>query len=207
MQQLSLFPQPVNKEPPIDYYPNFLNKEEADEIFNYCVGAIAWKQNQIRMIGKQIDLPRLEAMYGDKGCDYIYSGSVHLSPLPWTSELLALKQKVEDYSKHLFNIVIGNYYRSGADYIGWHSDNEPSMGVNPAIASISLGIERKFQMREKPKGEIHSFWLKHGSLLLMRPGCQSKWAHQLPKSASACGQRINLTFRPHIGTASTAIIA
>jgi alkylated DNA repair dioxygenase AlkB len=111
-----------------------------------------------------------------------------------------------------FRIVIGNQYRSGQDSIGWHSDNEPSMGFNPAIASVSLGSVRKFQIKPR-NGKPTDFWLEHGSLLIMHPGSQSTHLHQVPKTnkvAKSAGQnllpgelcvstRINLTFRPHTG--------
>ena len=69
-----------------------------------------------------------------------------------------------------------------------------------AIASLSLGAERKFQMRQKPKGAICDLWLSHGSLLVMQPGFQEGWLHQLPKTKNT-EVRINLTFRPFHSTA------
>ena len=72
------------------------------------------------------------------------------------------------------------------------------MGIFPAIASLSLGATRKFQIRKKTGGEITNYWLEHGSLLVMHPGCQESWKHQVPKTNSPVGQRVNLTFRPHI---------
>ncbi|MDF5716486.1 MAG: alpha-ketoglutarate-dependent dioxygenase AlkB [Rhizonema sp. NSF051] len=111
-----------------------------------------------------------------------------------------------------FNIVIGNLYRDSRDSIGWHSDAEKSMGTRPAIASLSLGAERKFQIRSNDKKHSYDFWLGHGSLLVMQPGCQSNWKHQVqspplrvlsptdfaPKTSSLIGRRVNLTFRPHV---------
>ena len=99
---------------------------------------------------------------------------------------------------NLTRIVIGNQYRSGQDSIAWHSDNESSMGYQPAIASLSLGGVRKFQI--KPIGGTYTdFWLEHGSLLVMHPGCQSTHLHQVPKTNKIVTTRINLTFRPHTG--------
>ncbi|MBW4628248.1 MAG: alpha-ketoglutarate-dependent dioxygenase AlkB [Brasilonema octagenarum HA4186-MV1] len=181
---------------PVKYYPTFLTPQDADKLFAYCQQKLAWRQNQIRMIGKDIPLPRLECMYGEEGFEYTYSSSVHLKALPWTNELSTLKRQIEGITGHKFQIVVGNFYRDGRDYIGWHSDNEASMGKSPAIASLSLGEARKFQIRLKPKGEIHNIWLEHGSLLLMQPGFQEDWLHQLPKS-NQTGVRINLTFRPY----------
>jgi alkylated DNA repair dioxygenase AlkB len=150
------------------------------------------------MVGKIIPVPRLECIYGDKGCDYLYSKSVFLKPLPWTEPLAQLRDKITAATGYNFRIVIGNQYRSSQDSIGWHSDNEPSMGINPAIASVSLGAARKFQI--KPiAGKPTDFWLEHGSLLVMHPGCQSTHLHQVPKTNKVVSTRINLTFRPHTG--------
>ncbi|MCC5664869.1 alpha-ketoglutarate-dependent dioxygenase AlkB [Nostoc sp. CHAB 5784] len=196
MQQLTLFPESAPTLP-INYYPEFLNKEEANELYQHCQG-LQWQQNTIRMLGKTMPVPRLECIYGDEGCDYLYSKSVLLKPLPWTSSLAQVRQRITDVTGYNFRIVIGNQYRSGQNSIGWHNDSEASMGFNPAIASVSLGSVRKFQI--KPiGGKPTDFWLEHGSLLVMLPGCQSTHLHQVPKTNKVVGTRINLTFRPHVG--------
>ncbi len=196
MQQLNLFPQstPVL---PVTYYPDFLNLEEANSLYQHCL-QLQWQQNQIRMLGKTMPVPRLECIYGDNGCNYLYSKSVLLKPLPWTQKLGELCDSITAFTGYKFRIVIGNQYRSGTDSIGWHSDNESSMGLEPAIASVSLGCVRKFQI--KPIGGTPTdFWLEHGSLLVMHPGCQSAHLHQVPKTNKVVSTRINLTFRPHTG--------
>ncbi|MBD2452268.1 alpha-ketoglutarate-dependent dioxygenase AlkB [Nostoc sp. FACHB-152] len=195
MQQLTLFPEstPIL---PVTYYPQFLSIQEANELYQHCLG-LQWKQNQIRMLGKTTDVPRLECLYGDKGCNY-YSKSVLLRPLPWTDPLAELRDRITAFTGCNFRIVIGNQYRTGSDSISWHSDNDSSMGLDPAIASISLGAVRKFQI--KPiGGRPTDFWLEHGSLLLMHSGCQSTHVHQVPKTTKVVRTRINLTFRPHVG--------
>jgi hypothetical protein len=80
MQQLTLFPESAPTLP-VNYYPEFLNKEEADELYQHCQ-ELQWQQNTIRMLGKTMPVPRLECIYGDEGCDYLYSKSVLLKPLP-----------------------------------------------------------------------------------------------------------------------------
>ncbi|BAB78363.1 alpha-ketoglutarate-dependent dioxygenase AlkB family protein (plasmid) [Anabaena sp. FACHB-709] len=133
-----------------------------------------------------------------EGCDYLYSNSVLLKPLAWTEPLAKLRDKITAATGYSFRIVIGNQYRSGQDSIGWHADKESSMGIEPAIASISLGSARKFQL--KPiGGKPTDFWLEHGSLLVMLPGCQTTHVHQVPKTTKFVTTRINLTFRPHVG--------
>ncbi|WP_375452935.1 alpha-ketoglutarate-dependent dioxygenase AlkB [uncultured Nostoc sp.] len=193
---MSLFDEPTTVLP-VSYYPEFLSKEEADKLYQHCQ-ELQWKQNQIRMLGKTMPVPRLECIYGDEGCDYLYSKSVLLKPLPWTQELALLRDLITAATGYKFRIVIGNQYRSGQDSIGWHSDNEPSMGFNPAIASLSLGSCRKFQIKAIG-GRPTDFWLEHGSLLVMHPGSQSTHLHQVPKTNKVVSSRFNLTFRPHTG--------
>lgn len=194
-QQLSLFGEAVF--PPVEYSPNFFSRDEADELYAHCK-KLKWEQNSIRTRKGTVLIPHLECIYGDEGCEYLYSGSVLLKAIKWTPMLLKAQRKLKEATGHWFNIVNCNLYRNGKDSIGWHSDDESIMGENPAIACISLGDERKFQMRPKGGGEITDFYLEHGSLLLMKPGCQSTWIHQLPKAPRRDGERISLTFRPHI---------
>ncbi len=172
----------AEKSIPINYTPNFLGADDADRLFFYCQQKLAWQHNKIRIMQRWLPLPRLECMYGDRNVSYVYSNSVRLQASPWTPQLLTLKRQVEGITGYKYNVVIGNFYRSGEDYLGWHSDDEASMGANPAIASLSLGAERKFQIRRKPKGDIQNIQLHHGSLLMMKPGFQEKYLHQLPKA-------------------------
>ncbi|MDF5718206.1 MAG: alpha-ketoglutarate-dependent dioxygenase AlkB [Rhizonema sp. NSF051] len=118
MQQLSLF---TKIDAPVQYIPSFLSKEDADSLLLHCL-QLEWQQNQIKMLGKLLQVPRLETIYGDEGCDYLYSKSVLLTPRPWTAALDFLRQNIEHVTGYRFNIVIGNLYRDGSDSIGWHSD-------------------------------------------------------------------------------------
>ncbi|MEH2393708.1 MAG: alpha-ketoglutarate-dependent dioxygenase AlkB [Nostoc sp.] len=195
MQQLTLFDIPSTL--PIEYYPGFLHGSEVDALMVHCK-ALQWQQNEIRMLGKPLPVPRLECMYGKEGASYVYSGSVNLEARPWTPELLYTCDRITIKTGFEFDIVIGNRYRTGLDSIGWHSDDEASMGYRPAIASISLGACRKFSIKPKTKGSKPThFWLEHGSLLLMLPGCQEGYVHQLPKDNNCLFERVNLTFRPY----------
>jgi alkylated DNA repair dioxygenase AlkB len=196
--QLEMHLAQTHPDLPIAFYPDFLTPDVADDFLKRSQ-ALEWQHNQIRMFGKYLPLPRLEAIYGDRGCDYVYSGSVELIAQPWTSWLTSIRQHIEACSSFGFDVVIGNRYPTGQHYIGWHADNQKSMGQSPAIASLSLGATRRFCIREKSKGsKIHNFELGHGSLLVMLPGCQTTHIHQLPKTNEAIGERINWTFRPHL---------
>ncbi|MCE2569932.1 alpha-ketoglutarate-dependent dioxygenase AlkB family protein [Motilimonas eburnea] len=151
-----------------------------------------WQQQAIQMFGKSVMQPRLQFWCGDK--PYTYSG-LTLPATPWPRILLAIKSEIEQVSGYQFNSVLGNLYRDGQDYMGWHSDDEPELGSCPVIASLSLGQTRRFLMRHKQTGEKHEFALGDGCLLIMAGATQHHWLHQIAKTQRQCEPRINLTFR------------
>jgi alkylated DNA repair dioxygenase AlkB len=196
MQQLNLLD--LCDAPPVQYWPEFLNRTQADALLGQSL-ALEWQQNQMRMFNKPIDLPRLEAMFGDsEQFFYIYSGSVELRAKLWPNFLNELRTKVESRTGYQYQVAIGNQYRSAQDSIGYHADDEPTLGLRPAIASISLGATRQFKLKRKEGGQTYAYDLGHGDLLLMLPGCQEDWVHAVPKSARACTARVNWTFRPYL---------
>ena len=102
---------------------------------------------------------------------------------------------VEEFAGVKFNSCLLNLYHNGDEGMGWHSDDEESLGKNNTIASLSLGAERKFLFKHKQTKQINSFILEHGSLLIMKDATQRNWLHSLPKSKIIVQPRINLTFR------------
>jgi alkylated DNA repair dioxygenase AlkB len=177
------------------YHPSFFDNSESDRIFKTLLETIEWKQDKIMMYGKELTLPRLSAWYGDNNKPYTYSG-LTLNPLPWTDELLQIKEKIEAEAKVKFSSVLLNRYRDGQDHVGWHTDAEKELGKNPVIGSVNFGATRKFQLRRiddhKEKFEIE---LKHGTFLVMQGSTQHFWQHQVPKTVIKIGERLNLTFR------------
>jgi alkylated DNA repair dioxygenase AlkB len=157
---------------------------------------IQWREEKIRLWGKEYLQPRLSAWYGDAGRRYAYSG-VTLHPLPWTETLLRIREDVESASGQRFNSVLLNLYRDERDSVGWHSDAEAELGSMPVIASVSLGATRCFRLRHKMRKDLKPVVidLTDGSLLLMAGTTQACWQHAIHKQAIACGPRINLTFR------------
>ena len=175
--------------------PQFFDPEESDALFQTLTDEIAWAQESITMWGKPVPIPRLTAWYGDAGKSYKWSG-LEQHPLAWTPTLLAIKQRVEVPSATVFNGVLLNLYRGERDSMGWHSDDEPELGVNPVIASVSFGATRKFQFKHKTDpAQRYAVDLPSGSLLIMRGATQHFWKHQIPKTKTPHGARINLTFR------------
>lgn len=176
------------------YQANFINTNEAETLIEDLWKNLNWQQHEIVLFGRKVAQPRLTAWYGSPEAAYRYSG-LQLRPLPWPPLLLTVKEKIETCLDYEFNSVLANAYRDGSDSMGWHSDDEPELGVNPLIASVSLGARRRFLVRKKGKSRSCGMWLDAGSLLLMKPGCQSVYQHSLPKTRMRIGLRINLTFR------------
>jgi alkylated DNA repair dioxygenase AlkB len=179
----------------VTLYSDFFSPDESKTLFQQLVDTIQWGQESIRFGGKAIPLPRLTAWYGDEGKSYSYSG-ITVNPLPWIPLLSSIKTRVETVSPVTFNSVLLNYYRGERDSVSWHSDDEPELGHNPVIASVSFGASRKFQFKHKTDtDQRHAVDLTPGSLLLMAGATQHHWKHQIPKTTKPVGPRINLTFR------------
>ena len=176
-------------------YRQFFNQMDSDKYYKQLLQEIAWQQGRIKLYGKLINEPRLSAWYGDKNKSYTYSG-VTREAINWTPALLDIKHEVELVTNHMFNSVLANLYRNEKDSVSWHSDDEPELGKNPVIASVSFGEPRVFQLRNKSNiKDKYSLELTHGSLLLMCGATQHNWQHQVAKEPTQMGVRINLTFR------------
>jgi alkylated DNA repair dioxygenase AlkB len=177
------------------YHEHFFTSEEADELFAEVKACTPWKQERTNWGNA---LPRLTAWYADPGLTYRYSGVTHQAA-PWTEALSAVRRRVEAAAAAAFNSLLLNYYRDGGDSIGYHSDAEPELGLNPIVPSVSLGATRTFFLRYERTGERRSFDLKNGSLLIMAGTLQHYWKHAVPRARGNVGERINLTFRNILG--------
>lgn len=177
-------------------YQNFFAESESDRFFKELRNNLNWQQDKIKIFGKEVDLPRLTAWYGDEGKSYKYSG-ITMNPNAWIPALLAIKEKIEKVVELDFNSVLANLYRDGKDYVSWHSDDEKELGNNPIIASVSFGATRRFKLRHKSNKNLGTveITLTNGSLLIMKGSTQHFWKHQVPKTSKVRKERINLTFR------------
>ncbi len=179
----------------VTYFPEFLNYQEADGLFNALLEDTPWQQDDITVFGKTYKQPRLTALYASNAKGYSYS-NITMKPHNFSKKLLSIKSRIEDKVHEEFTTCLLNLYRDGADSNGWHADDEKELGVNPIIASVSLGVERVFHFKHKDhKALKERLILKHGSLLLMKGPTQHNWLHQIPKTKKPIGKRINLTFR------------
>lgn len=182
-------------------WPQWLDTAEADALLAELRQVIAWETHRIRLFGRELDSPRLSCWIGDPGAAYTYSRN-RFEPRPWPSALAAVRERVEQDCGTHFNSVLANLYRDGRDSMGWHSDDEPELGTQPVIASLSLGAERRFRFRRRrargeltQPGDTVELVLPHGSLLRMAGATQQLYRHDLPRVRGIDTPRINLTFR------------
>lgn len=175
---------------------NFFTSSEAKNYFELLQNNINWKQEEVKFYGKTFPVPRKTAWYGYEGFNYSYSG-ITCFPEIWTNELLEIKKEIEKFiPDEDFTSVLLNLYNNGNDKMGWHADDEKELGINPTIASVSLGETRRFDIKHKQNPELHyKFELTSGSLLIMRGALQHHWVHQIPAQKKVKEPRINLTFR------------
>ena len=179
----------------ISYVRNFLTPTNADAFYEDLFHNIPWQQDPITIFGKTYPQPRLTSLHAHTSDSYTYSG-IEMSPKPMTETLKKIEKQLYNHTNASFTSVLLNLYRDGKDSNGWHADDEPSLGVNPTIASVSLGASRFFHLRhnQDPK-KRYKLLLEHGSLLLMGGQTQHFWKHQVAKTRKKIHPRINLTYR------------
>jgi alkylated DNA repair dioxygenase AlkB len=169
-----------------------LGAADTSRLFAQLLALTPWRQEIATVMGRRVPIPRLTAWHGAAG--YVYSG-IEMTPAPWNPPLLEIKAVAEACAGQAFNSVLLNLYRDGRDSVSWHADNEPGLGRDPVIASVSLGATRRFQMKHRRREARVALDLPSGSCLVMAGAMQHHWLHQVPKTSRPVGPRINLTFR------------
>ena len=180
----------------VKYIPYLFDSSFSKNMFETLLENIEWKRDSCIMMGKKLLLKRKTSFYGDRNLDYTYSGFKR-DAIPWNEDLLLIKNKVEEQTMTRFNSVLLNDYESGDVGMGWHSDNEKELGINPIIASVSFGASRDLLFKNKDSSSVDRIKviLENGSLLIMKGKTQHLWNHSIPKRLKVKKRRINLTFR------------
>jgi alkylated DNA repair dioxygenase AlkB len=181
----------------VNYYGKVLDKKNADHYLKVLLDDIEWRNDEAVIFGKHIITKRKVAWYADENFSYTYSNTTRIA-LPWTKELLELKDMAERLSGTKYNSCLLNLYHDGDEGMAWHSDDEKALGKDSSIASCSFGAERKFAFKHKKNGQTITLLLEHGSLLVMKGTTQTHWLHRLPKTTKVTTPRVNLTFRTMI---------
>lgn len=167
---------------------------DSERMMEQIKAEVQWRNDKIKMFGKTYDQARKVSWHGDKGITYTYSKIQMVSP-GWVETLKDIKKRLKKDCDFDFNSVLVNLYRSGDDYMSYHQDNEPELGENPIIASLSMGVERDFHLKHIETNEVIKLNLKSGDLLIMQGETQKHWKHSLPKRKRVNSERLNLTYR------------
>lgn len=181
----------------IRLYAKYVSQAEAHRLIDLIYQKTRWQQDKVRLFGRVHLIPRLHQWYADPGLSYRWSG-LRLQPESWFDELGTLRDRIANAIDVPLNSVLVNLYRDGQDCMGWHADDEPELGEQPVIASLSLGAERDFLLRRSGKSGAspkRNIRLTDGSLLVMAGDTQRFWQHALPRRRRITEPRINLTFR------------
>ncbi|NRD21285.1 alpha-ketoglutarate-dependent dioxygenase AlkB [Winogradskyella eckloniae] len=178
----------------VNYYGPIMPIKKAQDYYERLLRNINWENDKAILFGKLIVTKRKVAWYGDQEFNYTYSNTTKYA-LPWTTELLELKELVEKKSGETYNSCLLNLYHTGEEGMAWHSDGEKDLKKNGAIGSLSFGAERKFMFKHKVTKQKVDFYLEKGSLLVMKGATQTNWLHRLPPTKKVKKPRINLTFR------------
>jgi alkylated DNA repair dioxygenase AlkB len=178
----------------IDIYKNIGLGQKEDLWFQSCLHDLNWETGFIKIFGKTHQIPRLQSWYADDGIEYTYSGK-KLQRHNWNKTLIEIKQEIERITSIKFNSVLANLYRNGNDSMGLHSDNEKELGINPVIASLSLGESRDIHFKHKNIKTSINIPQTSGQLIVMYGQTQKYWKHEIKKTKKFKKPRINLTFR------------
>ena len=178
----------------VHYHGKVFSTEEANRYYKLLLQNIAWEHDQAVIFGKKIITKPKVAWYAENPYPNRYTGTEKIA-LAWTEELIAIKQAMEKVSGETYNSCLLNLYHTGEEGMAWHSDDEKELALDSAIASVSLGAERKFALKHKETKEKVEVWLEHGSLLVMKGATQTNWVHRLPPTKKIHDPRVNLTFR------------
>ena len=178
----------------LDFERDWLSADEAQRCLAAVRAEVTWVEREIVLYGKRIMQPRLVGWAGDVA--YRYSGQT-LEPRPFTDTVRVLTESVKAFAGVHFNHVLLNRYRNGRDNMGMHADDEPELGPDPVVATLSLGATRRMTLvPSRPRdGERRSLELPAGSLLVMRGACQRRFRHGIPREPRVTDERVSLTFR------------
>ena len=183
----------------VSYSSKFYEKHKADKLFYMLLNSLNFETHSKKRGDEIIKQPRLCIWFAPEDMPYSYS-YVTLKAHQFSSNSIMsrIKSDVEEFYGCTFNSCLVNLYRDNKDSVGWHADDEKSLGSKPTIASLSFGETRRFELCQKNdnlRKPVYGFNLEHGSGLLMKGDVQERWLHCVPKEYHDRKPRLNLTFR------------
>ena len=139
---------------------------------------------------------RSTCYFGD--IPYTYSNITHHSnPIPQSGNYLCnvLNHVNTILPDFMYNSVLLTRYNNGAEFIGYHSDNEPEIVDGSDILTISLGETRVAEFRMLDQSQApHTFFVRHGDAFIMSRASQDTFQHSITEDNSL-NPRISITLR------------
>lgn len=115
---------------------------------------------------------------------------------PWSTELAELRDTVAQRFGLTFNYALGNLYRDGVDFTGWHCDKAWLHEPDSIIAIASFGATRTLAVRRLDKvGEVRRIALPDSSVALMDLSLQATHEHCIVAESDDVGKRLSITLR------------
>lgn len=180
--------------PELTLKPDFITESQANKLWSE-LSALPLVADPIKLFGKVYPIPRKHLFMGDDDLIYSYS-NIPLKAHVWTPHVKDLLTSVNDFCDTTFNSLLINFYQTGRDSNGWHSDNERELGPDPQLFSLSMGGARAFNIRKKGTTRMCAkILLEDRMALWMKKGFQSQYEHCIPKTSKEVAPRFNLTFR------------
>jgi alkylated DNA repair dioxygenase AlkB len=177
------------------YYPKFIPDDYCKDFCKIAESLFPNERSTCVVYGKQHTIPRDQVVMGK---EYSYSGH-KVTVVEWETEVYYIKELLNDLPefeefKLEFDTVLINGY-NGKDKVGWHSDDEELLNSEKPIVSVSFGGTRDFDIKLiDDKNQKWRLSLNDGDVVVMMPGVQKKYYHQVPSRMKA-KRRYNLTFR------------
>jgi len=195
-----------NNKPLLIKYENAFTNIESNELYNKFLNC-EWKTQKIKMGGKWVEQARQTFAYSKSGETYTYSG-LTISPVKYDKKIEFIGKRVKKLCNQECDYYLCNKYNNLKNYISEHSDDESDLDKNSSIVSISLGQKRRFVIKipkskttENPRKPVLIVEMKHGDIIEMCSGFQSRYTHSVPKMTKLEQRnithqyRINLTGR------------
>ena len=177
--------------------PRFYDRATADAMFDEISQYLGLNFTSYLIEGARVRSPRRMMWCADSGVgEYRFSAN-HVPGLAahaFTPTLRRMRRDVERAVGASFNAVLINLYADGSEFSDWHFDDDPWLGRDFDVPSLSLGAARPFRVRRRGGVNETTVTLGHGSLLVMKGAFKREYEHSLPR-VNGVGVRINLTWR------------
>ena len=177
-------------------YPVYLERDVLDnDLATRLLEALhqeaqTWEQGQWVVHGKTHKTPRTTRKY-------VFADDE--VPAAMLEARNAINRRVQErYPFWTATMVLGNRYKDGNDSVAAHSDFLNDLGPRAVVAGLSLGAERTFRVTGDLRIDVPT---PHNSLIVMKPGCQEDYKHEVPRTSTKILEhdqstvRFSLTFR------------